>query len=83
MAITIDEKQSTEDRKVIVFDNGDWQKANQLWKDWDFVDVQSLFRAMMSILILTKKTDKKEVALINSDDTLTKATINKDYFNTK
>ena len=80
MAIIIDDNNSTEDKKNIVFDNGDWQKAKTLLNEWGFVDIQSMFRAMMSILILTKKTPNKEIALINDDDTMSKAKMSEELF---
>ena len=80
MAVFIDEENSTNDKKAIIFDNGDWQKANKILKDWDFVDIQTMMRTMMSVFLLTHN---KKIGLVNERGEMESFGFPEDLFNNK
>jgi hypothetical protein len=70
-----------EDKTILIleFDIGDKEKFEQLLKDWNFVDEQSMLRFMISAMLLTSdktltiNTNEGSQTIAPKDDSLKKA----------
>jgi phosphopantothenate synthetase len=53
MAVTTQRRDK--DKLLLEFDNGDLEKFDQVLKEWNFKDEQSLLRFAVSIMLTTEK----------------------------